>query len=153
MESTVGRLLNWIDSNREKNSKEILDYVCNYLKSNVETYNWVGVYIVNGNMLTLLSYAGEETEHGQIRIGDGLCSLAILRNSTVNEPNVKSNSEYLACFPSTESELVVPVMHAGKSVGEIDIDSDRKSAFGPSDEQLMARVADRIADIVGSLSK
>ncbi len=148
MESAVEELISWINEHENSGPKLVLDHLCSYLRESIETYDWVGVYVVHAQNLKLYSFAGEETEHTEIKIGDGLCSLAVLKNSTVNEPDVKSNTEYLACFPSTESELVVPVMHQGKSIGEIDIDSDTKSAFGVNDEKLMARLAERISGIV-----
>lgn len=152
MEKVVEELLSWLDASSGESPTRILDHVCEFLKEGIDTYDWVGIYVVEGDSLKLHSYSGEETEHVKIKIGDGLCSLAVLRNETVNEPDVKSNSEYLACFPSTESELVVPVMHEGKAVGEIDIDSDTKAAFGMRDEKLMAVLADRISSAVARVS-
>lgn len=152
MENVVDELVRWLDSHTEEKPSVIMDHVCSFLMHNVDTYNWVGIYIVQGDSLKLHSFAGEETEHVNIRIGDGLCSLAVLKNATVNEPDVKSNTEYLACFPGTESELVVPIMHGGKSVGEIDIDSDTKAAFGMKDEKLMAVIAEHLSEVVAGLS-
>lgn len=148
MNDHLNELMKWIESSSEMDGQNILDHVCTFLRDNVDTYNWVGVYIVNGGMLKLQSFAGPDTEHKEIKIGDGLCSLAVLKNATVNEPSVKSNSDYLACFPSTESELVVPVMKDGKSIGEIDIDSDTKAAFGINDERDIAVLAEKLRDII-----
>lgn len=152
MDSVISVLLEWIESSRDKSRKEILDHVCDFLRSRVDAYNWVGIYVVDGDYLKLFSYSGEETEHKRIKIGDGLCSLAILKNRTVNEPDVKSNTDYLACFPSTESELVVPISHNGKAVGEIDIDSDTRSAFTMSDEKSMDILAVHISSLVAAVA-
>jgi len=55
--------------------------------------------------------------------------------------DVNADPRYLACFPSTRSEIVVPISHEGRVVGEIDIDSDRPAAFGEDDRALLERVA------------
>ncbi|MGC8629809.1 MAG: GAF domain-containing protein [Thermoplasmata archaeon] len=60
-------------------------------------------------------------------------------------PDVKSNSDFIVCFVSTESELVVPIRKNGKVIGEIDIDSDTKNAFDRSDEQFISVIAEIIA--------
>jgi len=59
--------------------------------------------------------------------------------------DVNADERYLSCFPSTRSEIVVPISHEGRVVGEIDIDSDRPAAFGADDRNLLERVAQLIA--------
>lgn len=122
-----------------------LKYVCETLKNSNDKYNWVGVYVLKGQSLVLESYAGEKTEHEIISLDSGLCSLAIVKNKIVNEPDVKSNSEYLSCFVSTKSELVVPIKKNGRAIGEIDIDSDTKNAFSRVDELFISEVAEIIS--------
>lgn len=128
----------------------ILDSLCHDLKDRIPSYNWVGIYVLKKQKLVLENFAGEKTEHEQIALGDGLCSMAIVTNAIVNEPDVKGNSKYLACFPSTKSEIVVPIKHNGRAIGEIDIDSDTKNAFGSSDEEFLASLAEIIAEKVNS---
>jgi GAF domain-containing protein len=132
---------------------DYLQKLCEDLKAYNGKYNWVGVYIIAGDKLVLHSYAGDRTEHEQISIGDGLCSQAIVQNAIVNEADVHSNPTYLACFINTKSELVVPVRLDGKPVGEIDIDSDTRSAFHCVDERFISEIAEIIAGTVGSLAK
>ena len=55
--------------------------------------------------------------------------------------DVNADLRYLACFPSTRSEIVVPIAFKGRVVGEIDIDSDRPAAFGDDDRAFLERVA------------
>lgn len=135
-----------------KSGKNYLQELCEALRTLNRKYDWVGIYVLNGDKLVLHSYSGEKTEHERISLGDGLCSRAIVLNAIVNEPDVKSNSEYLACFVNTNSELVVPVRHGGIAVGEIDIDSDTRGAFTKEDESLISEIADRISDVVWSIS-
>ncbi|BAB59976.1 hypothetical protein [Thermoplasma volcanium GSS1] len=133
-------------------SIKVLQEVCRILKESNKKYDWVGVYVMENRKLKLEAFVGEKTEHEVINLGDGLCSLAVLKNEVVNEYDVKSNPKYLACFPSTQSEIVVPVRYGGKPIGEIDIDSDTKGAFDKADEEFLSKVADLIAPLVSSLS-
>ena len=86
---------------------ELMQYVCDNLSSVNSKYNWTGIYVLRNGKLKLQAFCGKETEHVEINLGDGLCSMAITEDDVVNEPEVKSNTRYLACFPETESELVV----------------------------------------------
>ena len=49
------------------------------------------------------------------------------------------------CFPSTTSEIVVPIVGRNGTIGEIDIDSDRVAAFNPADKELLERAAEQLA--------
>ena len=57
--------------------------------------------------------------------------------------DVNSDPRYLACSLETRSEIVVPIMHGGVVLGEIDIDSHERAAFGATDRDLLE--ADRVA--------
>jgi GAF domain-containing protein len=59
---------------------------------------------------------------------------------------VKARPEYLACFPSTRSEIVVPIMRGAKCVGEIDIDSDTPAAFTDADRVFLEKAAALICE-------
>ena len=133
------------------NAENYLRAVCNYLCEKNPKFNWTGVYILKGKMLNLAAYHGEATEHVSIKLGEGLCSLAINEDRVVNEADVKGNGKYLACFINTNSELVVPVRYQGRAIGEIDIDSDTKGAFSREDEDFVALVAELIAPVVSML--
>jgi L-methionine (R)-S-oxide reductase len=59
--------------------------------------------------------------------------------------DVNADPRYLACSIETQSEIVVPIMHGGRVLGEIDIDSDRPAAFGTADRTLIEAVAALLA--------
>ncbi|MCL4345585.1 MAG: GAF domain-containing protein [Candidatus Thermoplasmatota archaeon] len=125
-----------------------LKEVCDLLSERNPKFNWTGIYVVSGDYLILSAFHGEATEHTRIRIGEGLCSLAISEKRTVNEKDVKSNNEYLACFVSTNSEIVVPVKYGDLAVGEIDIDSDTRNAFDSDDEAFLEELSSSLAPLV-----
>ncbi len=121
------------------------------LRQNFSYYNWVGIYLVKGDKLVLEAYSGDgETEHVTIPIGNGICGFAAKSGETLVVPDVSRDPRYLMCFPSTRSEIVVPVKGKSGVIGEIDIDSDRLSAFSKSDEQFLESAASELARFLDS---
>lgn len=124
------------------------------LEEEVGHYSWVGIYALKGDELVLTSYSGPSaTEHTSIKLGVGICGLAALEEETIVVPDVRKDSRYLMCFPSTRSEIVVPIKSDGKVVGEIDIDSDKVAAFGESDRETLEKIAARIAPFVKRIAE
>jgi L-methionine (R)-S-oxide reductase len=120
--------------------------VVDVLHDRFENYSWVGIYLVEGDDLVLGPWKGPEaTEHVRIPIGQGICGSAAATGQTEIVDDVNADERYLACFPSTRSEIVVPIAYEGRVVGEIDIDSDRPAAFEPDDRAFLERVAELIA--------
>ena len=116
------------------------------LHDRVEHYSWVGIYLVEGDDLVLGPWKGPQaTEHVRIPVGQGVCGAAAASGETEIVDHVDADPRYLACFPSTRSEIVVPIAREGRVVGEIDIDSDRPAAFGADDRAFLERVAELLA--------
>jgi L-methionine (R)-S-oxide reductase len=128
--------------NRGGDADEVLRQVVSVLHDRFDDYSWVGIYLVEGDDLVLGPWQGPEaTEHVRIPVGQGICGAAAASGETEVVDDVNADPRYLACFPSTRSEIVVPIAYEGKVVGEIDIDSDRPAAFGPDDRIFLERVA------------
>jgi L-methionine (R)-S-oxide reductase len=126
----------------ERDGGDVLQQVVDALHDEVEHYSWVGIYLVEGHDLVLGPWRGPQaTEHVRITVGQGVCGAAAATGMTEVVDDVNADPRYLACFPSTRSEIVVPIAHDGRVVGEIDIDSDRPAAFGDDDRELLERVA------------
>jgi GAF domain-containing protein len=116
------------------------------LERDFEHYSWVGIYLVERDELVLGPWQGPEaTEHVRIPVGQGVCGAAAASGRTEIVDDVNADPRYLACFPSTRSEIVVPIAQDGRVVGEIDIDSDRPAAFGQEDRSFLEQVAELIA--------
>jgi len=128
--------------NRGGEADEVLRAVVDVLHDQFDDYSWVGIYLVEGDDLGLGPWKGPEaTEHVRIPVGEGICGAAAATGRTEVVDDVNADPRYLSCFPSTRSEIVVPIAHEGRVVGEIDIDSDRPAAFGEDDRALLERVA------------
>jgi GAF domain-containing protein len=116
------------------------------LEKDFDHYSWVGIYLVEGDDLVLGPWQGPEaTEHTRIPVGQGVCGAAAASGVTEIVDDVNADPRYLACFPSTRSEIVVPIALEGRVVGEIDIDSVRAAAFGDEDREFLEQVAALIA--------
>jgi len=123
--------------------------VVNYLNDHFQHYKWVGIYWVQGTDLVLGPWKGPEaTEHTRIPIGKGVCGAAAASGQTEIVDDVSKDPRYLACFPYTQSEIVVPIFHQGQVVGEIDIDGSTLAAFGAKDREFLERVAEWLGQSV-----
>jgi GAF domain-containing protein len=131
------------------NEIDAQELVCEELYQRFEHYSWVGIYVVEGDELVLSAWAGEEeTEHTTIKVGEGICGLAAATGRTEVVPDVTEREEFIACFPTTKSEIVVPIHGPEGVLGEIDIDSDWLDAFDERDRAFLEDVAERLARIV-----
>ena len=114
--------------------RAVREQVAKLLNSSVPSYSWVGIYVVDGSELTLDAWAGPAaTEHTRIPLGRGVCGFAAKAGHTEIVSDVSKDPRYLQCFLSTKSEIVVPILGAGRVVGEIDIDGDQLDAFSSVD--------------------
>jgi L-methionine (R)-S-oxide reductase len=128
--------------NRESEADQVLRRIVEILHDRFDHYSWVGIYLVEGDDLVLGPWKGPQaTEHVRIPVGQGICGAAAATGQTEIVDDVNADERYLACFPSTRSEIVVPISYEGRVVGEIDIDSDRPAAFTQEDRAFLERVA------------
>jgi GAF domain-containing protein len=111
------------------------------LHKNFPHYNWVGIYRLEGDHLSLGPFQGKPTVHTSIPVGKGVCGAAAASRKTEVVPDVKADARYLACSLETRSEIVVPIIKNGAFWGEIDVDSDQPDAFGRDDVEFLEAVA------------
>jgi L-methionine (R)-S-oxide reductase len=128
---------------------EAQESVCEILYDELDHYSWVGIYMVADGELELTAWSGPEaTEHTRIKVGEGICGLAAETGETEIVPDVTENERFIACFPSTRSEIVVPILIEREVVGEIDVDSDLLDAFDEQDVRLLEWTAAKLATLV-----
>ena len=126
--------------------RQALSEICRFLRAEFPHYGWVGIYRRDGAELLLEAWEGlQPTEHARIGLDQGLCGAAVRENRTRRVGDVSSAPEYLACFPDTRSEIVVPIREGGQAIGEIDIDGTALNAYDASDERFLLEVAGRLA--------
>jgi L-methionine (R)-S-oxide reductase len=130
----------------EEDSDAIVRGAVETIHDRLDTYSWVGIYFVEGEELVLGPWKGPgATDHVRIPIGLGVCGAAAASGVAEIVDDVNADPRYLACFPSTRSEIVVPVLYEGAVVAEIDVDSDLPAAFGDADRAFLERVAAAIS--------
>ena len=117
----------------------------NVLKEHMPDYSWVGIYVLDGDELVLGPFLGKPSPHTRIPLNKGVCGAAATHKETIIVDDVDADPRYLACSLETRSEIVVPIMRGTEVLGEIDIDSDKKAAFGPADRELLESAAGLLA--------
>jgi len=134
--------------NKDISLKRRMQEICELLHKEGKHYDWVGFYMKNGNKdeLKLGPFVGAPTDHKIIPFGSGICGRVAIEERTINVDDVRKEDNYIACSLSTRSELVVPIMKDGKFLGQIDVDSDKESAFSIRDERLLQSIARRLAE-------
>jgi GAF domain-containing protein len=112
------------------------------LLSELPSYDWSGIYRLEGDTLILDEFVGASTDHVRIPVGVGVCGTAVAEGKNQIIADVRSLDNYLSCSLETRSELVV-LIHAedGTILGQIDIDGHHPAAFDHSDENLLMQVA------------
>jgi GAF domain-containing protein len=115
--------------------------------SRLPGYDWCGVYRLESDGLHLDEYTGAPTNHTHIPVGRGVCGTAVAENRNQIVGDVRQLENYLACSLETRSEIVVLIKDAhGSTLGQIDIDGHEPSAFDRSDETMLERIGDLLAD-------
>lgn len=138
-----------LESILSKGGPGVLQAVVDHLRKTYPKYSWVGIYMLEGKTLVLRAWSGKKaTEHTRIPIGVGICGLAARTAQTVIVDDVSKDPRYLACFPETKSEIVVPIIRDGRVLGEIDIDGEEIGAFGEGDRAFLELLAERLSRLV-----
>jgi L-methionine (R)-S-oxide reductase len=133
------------ETDAETTARGVLTRTVAVLKDAIPEYTWVGIYLLEGDELVLGPFLGKPSPHTRIPLGQGICGAAATEKATLIVDDVNADPRYLACSIETQSEIVVPIMHGERVLGEIDIDSDRLAAFGAADRELLEGVAALIA--------
>jgi GAF domain-containing protein len=130
---------------REAPRSELLTVAAERIQAAGPPYTSVYLYMLRGDALVLEAFAGRETEHTRIAVGQGVCGTAVATGNDQNVPDVRAVSNYIACNVWTRSELVVLIRRGSLILGQIDIDSDVPAPFTPEEEAEVRKVADALA--------
>lgn len=110
--------------------------------------NWAGFYRAVGNELVLGPFQGK-TACIRIAFGKGVCGTAAATHEPQCVEDVHAFPGHIACDAASVSELVVPIVHEGRLLGVLDLDSPVRGRFDQVDVtgcmELMAVLGPRIA--------
>ncbi len=115
-------------------------------------YYHVGVCIPNERNQTVEFRAG--THPGLIgrgpRIGEGIVGHALQSGEALLANDVTADARYVSLdvLPETRSELAVPLKFGPLILGVLDVQSDQKNTFGPSDVFILQTLADQVATAI-----
>ena len=130
---------------REVGRVELLRTAAEKIRGAGVPYTSVYMYMLHGDELVLEAYAGRDTDHTHIPVGEGVCGTAVVTGKDQNVPDVRAVQNYIACNTWTRSELVVLIRRGERILGQIDVDSDEPDPFTAEEEAEVRRVADALA--------
>jgi len=96
--------------------------------------NWAGFYLLEPRRGDLLlgPFQGKPA-CVRIPVGRGVCGTAAARRETVVVPDVHAFPGHIACDSASNSEIVVPILHDGRLLGVLDLDSPLHGRFDADD--------------------
>ncbi|MFT4414974.1 GAF domain-containing protein [Fredinandcohnia humi] len=111
----------------------------------LDTINWVGFYITNGDELVLGPFQGLPA-CVRIPFGRGVCGTAAQNKSTERVPDVHQFPGHIACDSASQSEIVIPIIKDGMVFGVLDIDSPVKDRFDEVDQKCLEEFVEVLAE-------
>ena len=127
--------------NENSNLQQSLEWVCTEIQQKLPNYDWVGFYFHQSKKeLHLKAFAGKPTDHTIIPFGKGICGQVALSNQNFVVDDVSKQDNYISCSIDVKSEVVIPLFVNGKNIGQIDIDSNKPSAFDQKDVAFLKGV-------------
>lgn len=114
------------------------DWVCNLAQTSallmqlLPDLNWAGFYLLKQDELVLGPFQGK-VACVRIKVGSGVCGTAAAQRATVVVPDVHQFPGHIACDSASNSEIVVPLLHHGRLLGVLDLDSPKFSRFDTED--------------------
>ncbi len=119
-------------------------------------YFWVAIYLVHGNQVVRIAFSGPEAEEepcASIALGRGNVGSVAQDGHARVVPDVSADKTYLRCFHQTQSEIATPIKLAGRVIGVLDAESERRNGFSGQDRVLLKDVAGKLALFLTSEGK
>lgn len=110
--------------------------------------NWAGFYRNVDEELVLGPFQGLAACI-RIPFGKGVCGTAAATRQPQCIDDVNAFPGHIACDSASASELVVPVVHEGRLIGVLDLDSPSLSRFDSDDVKGCVALVERIASRLG----
>lgn len=111
----------------------VLSNVSAILNESLENINWIGFYLLKDNQLVLGPFQGKVACY-RIPLNKGVCGKAVSTNTTQRIEDVHAFPGHIACDSASESELVIPLVVDGQTIGVLDIDSPIIARFSEADQ-------------------
>ena len=127
----------------ERNGLANAANMCALLYQMLPDVNWVGFYFLQGGELVLGPFQGK-VACVRIPLGRGVCGTAAALREILVVPDVSEFPGHIACDAASRSEIVVPLVQAGRLLGVLDLDSPNLSRFDHEDRDGLQAAAGRL---------
>ncbi|MCG4453563.1 MULTISPECIES: GAF domain-containing protein [unclassified Pseudomonas] len=114
---------------------------CALLFQELSELNWAGFYLLRGDELVLGPFQGR-VACVRIPVGRGVCGVAAATWETQRVEDVHGFAGHIACDSASRSELVVPLLKAGRLIGVLDLDSPQLARFTVADQVGIERLVE-----------
>jgi L-methionine (R)-S-oxide reductase len=105
--------------------------------------NWAGFYRMMDGELVLGPFQGKAACI-RIKLGQGVCGTAAQLRQTQLVADVHAFPGHIACDSASASEIVVPLIHEGKVLGVLDLDSPLLARFDTQDAEALEKLAEML---------
>src|SRR5579862_4798536 len=92
-----------------------------------------------------IGYGDQAGKDWVIPLGNGITGTAAATGRAVRVPDVREDPRYINIIDSVRSEMVVPLMVKGQSIGVLDIQSTQVDYFTRDQQNIMTLMASRLA--------
>lgn len=123
------------------------------IKQAFPRYGWVGIYLLEDDMLILETFLGKATSHTRIPLDKGICGASASQKKTLVIQDVNKDDRYISCDIAVKSELVVPIIRNNEVLGVLDIDSNHRDAFSDEERYLMEQTVAMMIDAFPNIRK
>jgi GAF domain-containing protein len=110
------------------------------LMAQLPRINWVGFYLSAPDGVLKLGPFQGRVACLEIPLGKGVCGTAAQSRKTQLVADVHAFPGHIACDARSRSEIVVPMIHEGRVLGVLDIDSPEVARFDELDQQELERL-------------
>jgi diguanylate cyclase (GGDEF)-like protein len=131
--------------------RELLHKVCRHT-ADAFALDDVSILLLEEGRLVHRAYEGRLTlrvpEGAELPPGAGLCHRALREGRAIVENDVSAVPGYIAGFEETRSEMCVPLISFGETLGVMALESAQTGAFDPSAVRPLESVADICANAI-----
>jgi len=102
--------------------------------------NWAGFYLMKSDSLILGPFQGKPACIS-IPLGKGVCGTSMKEKRSLIVDDVHAFPGHIACDSDSRSEIVIPLVKNGISIGVLDIDSPLIGRFDDNDRSNLEKIA------------
>ena len=128
------------------NEQEICESVVNGLRDDALGYAFLGVFLLEeatGDRVMVASVGWTEAQQGfRLTPGHGITERAMLEGKLHYTPSVQRESHYISTLNSG-SEVDVPLIIDGRTIGVLAVESTKPDAFDESDFEILTAAANQ----------